>query len=291
MTEVSAVVSGDPAAQAALPGVLADVPVAVLVIDQKASAVVYANTAAVALAGNVSLPVDIDTWGSAAGLTDLAGEQLARTSSPLSLVAQGQPVTGEAVRLKPGTSSEPARASLDDGLSDQVLWVTGFPLSQSGSDQQLALVVFLQLDGAEGVEDAEGYLQALRDRAVIATDITFTITDPRQPDDPLVWVNPSFTRVTGYEYDEAVGRNCRFLQGPATDRDTVGRIRRALDEQRTLTTTLLNYRKDGTAFWNQLSISPVFDGNGELVSFVGVQTDVTERVRVESEREAAFAAE
>jgi serine phosphatase RsbU (regulator of sigma subunit) len=60
---------------------------------------------------------------------------------------------------------------------------------------------------------------------------------------------------------------------------------------RTVTTTLLNYRKDGTAFWNQLSISPVFDGDGELVSFVGVQTDVTERVRVEREREAAFAAE
>nr|WP_246324234.1 GAF domain-containing SpoIIE family protein phosphatase [Petropleomorpha daqingensis] len=107
----------------------------------------------------------------------------------------------------------------------------------------------------------------------------------------MVWVNPSFTRVTGYEYDDAVGRNCRFLQGPATDPDAVDGIRAALAEQRTVTTTLLNYRKDGTAFWNQLSISPVFDGEGELVSFVGVQTDVTERVRVEHERAAAFAAE
>ena len=97
--------------------------------------------------------------------------------------------------------------------------------------------------------------------------------------------------MTGYEYDEAVGRNCRFLQGPATDPAAVDEIRRALAERRPLTLTLLNYRKDGTAFWNQLSISPVFDGQRELVSFVGVQIDVTERVRVEGEREAAFAAE
>src|SRR4051794_2460558 len=294
VTAASAVVSEhaeDAGAHAALPGVLSDVPVAVLVIDQKASAVIYANTAAVELAGNVSLPVDVDTWGAAAGLTDLGGQPLARTSSPLSLVAQGQPVAGEAVRLAPGTSSEPERARADAGLSDQLLWVTGFPLSQVDSGQQLALVVFLQLDGADSLGDPDAYLQALRDRAVIATDITFTITDPREPDNPLVWVNPSFTRVTGYEYDEAVGRNCRFLQGPATDPATVAEIRGALEERRTLTTILLNYRKDGTAFWNQLSVSPVFDGSGELVSFVGVQTDVTERVRVESEREAAFAAE
>ena len=149
----------------------------------------------------------------------------------------------------------------------------------------------MQLDPAEGTGDPEAYLQALRERAVIATDITFTITDPREPDNPLVWVNPSFTRVTGYDADEVVGRNCRFLQGPATDPAAVAGIRAAIEERRTHTATLLNYRKDGTAFWNQLSISPVFDGSNSLVSFVGVQTDVTERVRVEHEREAAFAAE
>jgi PAS domain S-box-containing protein len=291
VTAASAVVSGhgDGSATAALPGVLADVPVAVLVIDQLSGAVTYANTAAVELAGNVRLPVDIDTWGAAAGLTDLAGAPLASTSSPLSLLAQGRPVTGEAVRLSPGTSTEASRAQ-DEALADQLLWVTGFPLSQEGSQQQLALVVFLHLDAAD-TDDPDAYLQALRERAVIATDITFTITDPRQPDNPLIWVNPSFSRVTGYGYDEAVGRNCRFLQGPATDPAAVAEITAALAEQRTVTATLLNYRKDGTAFWNQLSISPVFDGEGALVSFVGAQTDVTERVRVEREREAAFAAE
>ncbi|UOY00613.1 SpoIIE family protein phosphatase [Blastococcus sp. PRF04-17] len=294
VTAATAVVSGNGGHEAtpgALPAVLADVPVAVLVIDRNASTVVYANTAAVELAGNVGLPVDVDTWGASAGLTDLSGDPLASTSGPLSAVAQGRPVTGEAVRLAPGESSEPDRASGHDIEHEQLLWVTGFPLSQSGSEQPLALVVFLKLDPPEESPDPEAYLQALRERAVIATDITFAITDPRQPDNPLVWVNPSFTRITGYEAEEAVGRNCRFLQGPATDPEAVTEIRTALAAGRGVTTTLLNYRKDGTAFWNQLSISPVLDGSGELVSYVGVQTDVTERVRVEREREAAFAAE
>jgi PAS domain S-box-containing protein len=282
---------GAGAAHAALPGILSSVPVAVLVIDQKNNAVTYANTAAVELAGNVALPVDVDTWGAAAGLTDLGGEPLASSSGPLSTVAQGRPITGEAIRLAPGRSTDWRRADADQGDRDELLWVTGFPLSQAGSDEELALVVFLQLDPVEQVRDPGAYLQALRERAVIATDITFTITDPRKPDNPLVWVNPSFTRVTGYEQDDVVGRNCRFLQGPATDPAAVDEIRRAITDRRTVTTTLLNYRKDGTAFWNQLSISPVFDGSGDLVSFVGVQTDVTERVRVEHEREAAFAAE
>ncbi|HST99958.1 MAG TPA: SpoIIE family protein phosphatase, partial [Geodermatophilus sp.] len=282
---------GAAGARTSLPGVLSDVPVAVLVIDRLSSSVVYANTAAVELAGNVHLPVDVDTWGASAGLTDVSGEPLASSAGPLSTVAQGRPVTGEAVRLSPGTSTEPRRAGAAADDDDQLLWVTGFPLSQPGSEEQLALVVFLQLDPPEKLDDPEVYLQALRERAVVATDITFTITDPRRPDNPLIWVNPSFTRVTGYAAEEAIGRNCRFLQGPATDPAAVAGIRAGLEGRRTVTTTLLNYRKDGTAFWNQLSVSPVFDGDGELVSFVGVQTDVTERVRVEHEREAAFAAE
>src|ERR671913_1188450 len=131
VTAASAAVSdasGRTGGGATLPAVLADVPVAVLVIDRLTSSVVYANTAAVELAGNVHLPVDVDTWGASAGLTDVSGEALASTSGPLSTVAQGRPVTGEAVRLAPGTSTEPGRAgAADDGeLDDHLLWVTGF---------------------------------------------------------------------------------------------------------------------------------------------------------------------
>ncbi|MCZ2815502.1 SpoIIE family protein phosphatase [Modestobacter sp. VKM Ac-2984] len=278
-------------AQAALPGVLSDVPVAVLVIDQAAGTVIYANSAAIELAGNVRLPVGVDTWGASAGLTDLSGAPLARSAGPLSDVAAGRLVAGEAVRLNPRRSSDERRAADEELDGDQVLWVSGFPLSRDDSEQRMSLVVFLQLDGPTDAADPEAQLQALRERAVVATDIAFTITDPRQEDDPLVWVNPSFTRISGYTYEESVGRNCRFLQGPATEEKAIADLRQALRDEQPVTTTLLNYRKDGTAFWNQLSISPVFDGEGELVSFVGVQTDVTERVRVEDDRKAAFAAE
>ena len=148
-------------------------------------------------------------------------------------------------------------------------------------------MVFLQLSGTEHGDRRR--LEVLRDRAVVATDMSFTITDPRREDDPLIWVNPSFTRLTGYGHDEVVGRNCRLLQGPNTDRSVVRRIADALGRREPITEVLLNYRKDGTAYWNQVSITPVFDGDGELVNFVGVQNDVTERILVEQERSAALA--
>src|SRR3954466_13213783 len=125
VTAASAAVPGQGSGPPTLPGILSTVPVAVLVIDQKNSAVTFANTAAVELAGNVALPVDVDTWGAASGLTDLAGEPLASTSGPLSTVARGRPVTGEAVRLAPGSSTQSTRASADRGNADQLLWETG----------------------------------------------------------------------------------------------------------------------------------------------------------------------
>jgi PAS domain S-box-containing protein len=134
-------------------------------------------------------------------------------------------------------------------------------------------------------------MQTLRDQAIVATDLAFTLTDPHQPDNPVIWVNPAFTRVTGYPAAEAVGRNCRFLQGDDADPGTVEQIRRAVANQQGVTVTVLNHRKDGTPFWNHLAISPVFGSDGELVSYVGVQADVTEQVQVDIERERALAAE
>jgi PAS domain S-box-containing protein len=132
-------------------------------------------------------------------------------------------------------------------------------------------------------------LRAMLDRALLATDAAFTITDPLAEDNPLVWCNPAFCKLTGYSVDEIVGRNCRMLQGPNTDPVVVSRIGAALRERRPVTEVLLNYRKNGHAFWNEVRISPVFDEHANLVNFVGVQTDVTERVMVQHERQAALA--
>ena len=95
---------------------------------------------------------------------------------------------------------------------------------------------------------------------------------------PLTFVNSGFERITGYARAEVVGRNCRFLQGPETDTQAIAELRNAIADGRHITTRLLNYRKDGSTFWNNLVVSPVHDAAGALVGFVGVQHDVTPEV-------------
>jgi PAS domain S-box-containing protein len=271
-----------PALVELLPRVLHDSVAAVLLVDLGAGIVTYANRQAILMAPDLPLPVPINAWSSAAGLRDVAGLPLSESGSPLSRVAAGEPVSGESVT-----------AARDSGVvrAREPLWVTGFPLIGAPGLSDRALIVFFRLaDAGIGPRQVEDVLSGLRDRAVLATDVSFTISDPALPDNPLVWANPAFTRITGYPFEEIAGRNCRFLQGPDTDRDTVLTLRQALDDRRSTTVTVLNYRKDGTAFWNEVSISPVFDGAGTLTNFVGVQADVTARVQAEAEREGAYRA-
>ncbi len=123
----------------------------------------------------------------------------------------------------------------------------------------------------------------LLERAVTESTNSIVITDPNQPDDPIVYVNPAFERTTGYASEEVLGRNCRFLQGEDRDQPALGELRAAIHEGRHCTAVLRNYRKDGTMFWNELSIYPVRDEEGRLSNFVGVQNDVTDRLRAEQE--------
>lgn len=119
-------------------------------------------------------------------------------------------------------------------------------------------------------------------RAVASASDGVLITDPNQPDNPIIYANPAVSQIAGYQPDEIVGKNCRFLQGPDTDPQTVAKIRCCIAERREVKATLLNYRKDGQPFWNELKISPVFSNEGALLYFVGIQTDITERKRAES---------
>lgn len=123
----------------------------------------------------------------------------------------------------------------------------------------------------------------LRDRAIQAVTQGILITDPHQPDNPIIYASPSFETLTGYSASEALGRNCRLLQGKDTDPEAIGRLRKAIHQVQPCTVDLLNYKKDGTPFWNQLSISPVRDDFGRLTHFVGVQTDVTSRKTLEEQ--------
>ncbi|WP_433691534.1 histidine kinase famiy protein [Herbaspirillum seropedicae] len=113
--------------------------------------------------------------------------------------------------------------------------------------------------------------------AVEMTRMPMIVSDPNRPDNPIVFVNNAFINMTGYSSAEVVGKNCRFLQGPETDRSVVAEVRRAVAERREIATELLNYRKNGSTFWNALFISPVYDQQGNLKYFFSSQLDISRR--------------
>uniref|UniRef100_A0A0E0KNU8 non-specific serine/threonine protein kinase n=2 Tax=Oryza punctata TaxID=4537 RepID=A0A0E0KNU8_ORYPU len=106
----------------------------------------------------------------------------------------------------------------------------------------------------------------------------FVITDPRIPDNPIIFASDSFLELTEYTREEILGRNCRFLQGPETDQGTVDKIREAIREQKEITVQLINYTKSGKKFWNLFHLQPMRDQKGELQYFIGVQLDGSDHV-------------
>ena len=117
--------------------------------------------------------------------------------------------------------------------------------------------------------------------AVKTTRMPMIVTDPRQPDNPIVFCNEAFSFMTGYSEEEILGTNCRFLQGPETDRDVVAQVRAAIERRDEIAVELLNYRKNGSTFWNALFVSPVYDDAGELVYFFSSQLDISRRREAE----------
>jgi len=110
-----------------------------------------------------------------------------------------------------------------------------------------------------------------------------TLSDPDIEDNPIVYTNEAFELITGYSQRETIGRNCRFLQGDDQDQEGVAKIRFAVRNKETVTVTLRNYRKDGELFYNQTTVRPLFDREGNLVYYLGLQHDITNQIRAESE--------
>ncbi|MFC1530339.1 SpoIIE family protein phosphatase [Gemmatimonadota bacterium] len=121
------------------------------------------------------------------------------------------------------------------------------------------------------------YQLALKNRALASSAEGITISDVRLPDNPLIYANRGFEEITGYSREESIGRNCRFLQGSDTEEESLNEIRSAIAGERPCVVELLNYRKDGTPFWNRLSLTPLKDETGLVTHFIGVQSDVTRR--------------
>ncbi|WP_254839201.1 bacterio-opsin activator domain-containing protein [Natronomonas marina] len=123
----------------------------------------------------------------------------------------------------------------------------------------------------------------LKERAIDEAPVGITITDPDRPDNPMIYINDAFEELTGYDKAEAVGRNCRFLQGEDSDGEAIDAMREAVDEGEPVSVELLNYRPDGEPFWNKVDIAPVHGPDGEVTNFVGFQTDITDRKEAEME--------
>ena len=142
-------------------------------------------------------------------------------------------------------------------------------------------------DGLMEVTEQKHRERKLR-RNTLAMDeapVGITITDPLQDDNPIIYANEKFTDITGYEIADISGKNCRMMQGPGTDQETVAELRDAIENEVPITVELVNYRKDGTRFWNNLHIAPVHDSTGDLVNYVGFQTDITEKKEQQEELE------
>ncbi|NET61284.1 MAG: PAS domain S-box protein [Symploca sp. SIO2E6] len=127
---------------------------------------------------------------------------------------------------------------------------------------------------------AEKQLRLL-ERAIAASSNGIVITDAQLPDNPVVYVNSGFENLTGYTAEEVMGKNCRFLQGMELEQTGRGQLRQAITEKQECQTVLRNFRKDGTPFWQELTISPVYDPQGNLTNFIGVQQDITNRIAAE----------
>lgn len=117
------------------------------------------------------------------------------------------------------------------------------------------------------------------ERAMKEASLPLTLSDPKQDDNQLVFVNDAFEATTGYEAEEILGQNCRFLQGPETDTETVAELREHIEAEESYTTVVKNYRQDGSTFWNQLDVTPIYDEDGTLLRYLGSQSDITETYR------------
>ena len=175
-------------------------------------------------------------------------------------------------------------STLPDGSQLELQTADGdrIPIEMSASAVELSDGRYIQgiVRDISEREEREQELR-LRTRAMDEAGVGISIADAAEPDIPLIYVNDAFTDVTGYDREAALGTNCRFLQGPETKESAVGVVRDAIEREETRTTELLNYRADGTPFWNELTVTPVADSAGETSHFIGIQRDVTSRKRRE----------
>jgi PAS domain S-box-containing protein len=144
----------------------------------------------------------------------------------------------------------------------------------SNSSQDASILEGPQQKATKKLEDIDYQLV----QALTISQQNFVVSDPKLADNPIVFASQGFYQLTGYSPQEVIGRNCRFLQGPSTDPDTVAVIRQGIEEGTDTAVCLINYKKDGTPFWNQFFVAPLRGVDGNVVNYIGVQCEVSEKV-------------
>eukprot|EP01138_Halocafeteria_seosinensis_P006442 gb/GECG01006585.1/.p1 GENE.gb/GECG01006585.1/~~gb/GECG01006585.1/.p1 ORF type:complete len:246 (+),score=30.83 gb/GECG01006585.1/:1-738(+) len=164
-------------------------------------------------------------------------------------------------------------------LKDFIKNATGNSYDQISSDTTISSQDSSILEGpsqraTKKLEDPDYQLV----QALTISQQNFVVSDPKLPDNPIVFASQGFYQLTGYTPKEVIGRNCRFLQGPSTDPDTVAVIRKGIEEGTDTAVCLINYKKDGTPFWNQFFVAPLRGVDGNVVNYIGVQCEVSEKI-------------
>jgi PAS domain S-box-containing protein len=179
-------------------------------------------------------------------------------------------------RVRGGAAVEGAElrlAGVDGDVS--VFEVNAQPVSDQSVDDSVVQGI------ARNVTDRQARARELetKDRAMNEANLGIVIADGTDEDNPITYVNDGFCALTGYDRDEVLGRNCRFLQGPGSDPTTVATLGAAVDRGEPVTVDVVNYRRSGVAFWNEVGITPIENEAGDVVQYIRFQRDVTERKR------------
>ncbi|WP_276273793.1 PAS domain-containing protein [Haloarcula litorea] len=162
-----------------------------------------------------------------------------------------------------------------DALGDTVDAIQPLPTSEQALRSQVEGLLETRSYSVTAQERLEQLERS--ERAMDGASIGISMADATDPELPLTYVNDGFVELTGYDRDEALGRNCRFLQGEGTDEATVDEIRAALEAEEPVSVEILNYRASGEPFWNALDIEPIRGPDGDVTHFLGFQRDITDR--------------
>lgn len=254
--------------------------VGIVIADSMIRRLIESASIHLELVPHVLEPNDLDSADLAKFGLVVADESIAlKIRKNLEMEHRGDGVTPAIIVVRSG--GEPARHATVSGTDAPFDGVLTLPMPPGLIAAQLSLILYSHRAFVRRYQS--GLEELLLNRRIFRSVTSgITVADVSAPDMPLIYVNPAFEVMTGYSLEDVVGKNCRFLQGHESQQPGIELVRQAIRHERELTVVLKNFRKDGTPFWNELSLSPIRNYEGKVSHIVGIQMDVTARVEFEA---------